>query len=141
LVNVEEDRQLRRPDPYVQLAADGTPQRGQRELRLILYILFAARFKQYDAAWDHLSKIAEYLQGHPVFDANTTPASPPEVEKLLFEMVTLRFNEQREVWGSLNVSQHPCLLYRTHLVVMRDRKPVTTSRVLEQPNVRIRRTS
>src|SRR5690606_39944681 len=60
LINVEEDRTLRNPDLYARRAEDGTVQRVQPDVRLILYVLFVARFKQYESAWEHLSRILEH---------------------------------------------------------------------------------
>src|SRR5262245_54151596 len=54
LINLEEERLLRAADPYLGIQDDGKPQRKHPDLRLVLYLLFAARFKQYDTAWDHL---------------------------------------------------------------------------------------
>src|SRR5215475_10341799 len=66
VINIEEERQLRPADPYLAVQ-DGRPMRKQPDLRLVLHILFAARFKQYDIAWDHLAKIIEYLQTNRTF--------------------------------------------------------------------------
>jgi hypothetical protein len=64
LINVEEERLLRAVDPYTRVQEDGKPLRKQPDLQLVLYVLFVARFKQYDLAWDHLAKIIEYLQSN-----------------------------------------------------------------------------
>lgn len=120
LINVEEERVLRPADLYSRRSQDGTPQRGQPDLRLTLYVLFVARFKQYDAAWQHLSKIIEHFQTIRLFESQTSPELPAGVEKLVFELVTLRFAEQNEIWGALRTTLHPAVLYRVKLLRLRD---------------------
>jgi len=140
LINVEEERVLRAADRYVRRADDGSPQHVQPDIRLVLYVLFVARFKEYEVAWEHLSKIIEHFQGVPVFEQETTPELPTGIEKLGMELVTLRFAEQNEVWSALRATYHPSILYRVKLVAMRDRKPQPLSQVTEV-NVELRRIS
>lgn len=120
LINVEEERILRQGDLYLRRTVDGPAQRGQPDLRLILYILFVARFKQYDVAWQHLSQIVEHFQSVRVFEPETTPELPDGVEKLILELVTLRFAEQNEIWNALRTAHHPALLYRVKLLRLVD---------------------
>jgi hypothetical protein len=120
LINVEEERILRPADLYARRSAEGHPQRGMPDLRLTLYLLFVARFKQYDTAWQHLSKIIEHFQSVRLFEAETTPELPAGVEKLVLELVTLRFAEQNEIWGALRTTHHPSVLYRVKLLRLRD---------------------
>lgn len=138
LINVEEERVLRSADLYSRTAEDGTPQRVQPDIRLILYVLFVARFKQYESAWDHLSKIIEHFQTVRVFDHENTPDLPARIDKLVLELVTLGFAEQNEVWNALRTTHHPSILYRIKLLALRDRKPQTQSQVAER-QVAVRR--
>jgi hypothetical protein len=129
LINVEEERVLRNPDMYVRKTEDGQAQRVQPDIRLILYVLFVARFKQYDAAWQHLSKIIEHIQSVRVFDAQVTPALPANIEKLMLELVTLGFAEQNEVWNALRTTHHPSILYRVKLIAFRDQQVVEPAEI------------
>jgi hypothetical protein len=140
LINVEEERVLRSADLYSRQAEDGTHQRVQPDIRLILYILFVARFKQYESAWEHLSKIIEHFQTTRVFDHETAPDLPASIEKLVLELVTLGFAEQNEVWNALRTTHHPSILYRVKLIALRDRKPQALPEVAER-QVAVRRTS
>ena len=131
LINIEEERQLRAADPYVGIRpADpaagipvAVPLHKQPDLRLVLHILFVARFKQYDIAWDHLAKILEYLQWNPAFERDAYPDLPAGVGKLTFELVTQSFHEQNDVWNALRTTYHPSALYRVRLVVLQDARP------------------
>lgn len=129
LINVEEERILRSADLRVRQNEDGTRQRVQPDIRLMLYVLFVARFKKYDMAWEHLSAILEHLQSTPVFDPTGAPELPAGVEKLIIELVTLGFAEQNEVWGALRTTSHPSLLYRVKLLAYRDQRPAQTTEI------------
>lgn len=132
LINVEEERLLRSPDLYVRTNDDGTRQRVQPDIRLVLYVLFVARFKKYDAGWQHLSKILEHLQSNRVFDQASAPDLPPGMDRLILELVTLDFAAQNEVWNALRTTHHPSLLYRVKLLAYRDRRPAESQEIGEQ---------
>ena len=122
LINVEEERQLRSPDLHSRQLEDGTRQKVQPDIRLVLYVLFVARFKQYEAAWEHLSRIIEHIQEVRVFDRASAPELPEGIERLVMELVTLDFAAQNEVWNALRTTHHPSILYRVKLVTYRDRR-------------------
>lgn len=140
LINLEEERILRSADPYTRIAEDGTRQAIHPDIRLNLYLLFVARFKRYESAWEHLSAILEHIQSQRVFESSTAPDLPAGVERLTLELVTLTFAEQNEIWGALKTSHHPSLLYRIRMLAYRDRRAVeappitdTRSRVRRVP--------
>lgn len=124
LLNIEEERTLRAPDLHARQAEDGSRVRACPELRLILYLLFVARFREYTAAWKHLSLLIEHLQSTPVLDPQTAPDLPAGIEKLVLELVTLSLAEQNEVWSALRSAHQPALLYRVKLLAYRDRQAV-----------------
>lgn len=131
LINVEEERVMRDADPYVRKAEDGRVQRVQPDIRLILYILFVARFKQYEIAWKYLSKIVEHFQFVRLFEREATPDLPTGIERLTLELVTLGFAEQNEVWNALRTTHHPSILYRVKLLSLRDKQPQPTEEISE----------
>lgn len=123
LINLEEERVLRAADPYARPGVGGGVERVNPEIRLFLYVLFVARYKQYDAGWNALSRIVEHFQAQRVFERETMPGLPPGVERLGMELVTLKFAEQNEVWNALRTTHLPSVLYRVSLVAFRDRTP------------------
>jgi hypothetical protein len=131
LVNVDEDRVMRAADPYVRTSDTGKPERKQPDIKLVLYVLFVARFKQYDRAWDHLAKVVEYLQTNKLFERATDADLPPGAERLTAELVTQTFSEQNDVWNALRMTYHPSVLYRVRLVVLRDVKPAGRDQITE----------
>jgi hypothetical protein len=141
LINIEEERLLRAADPYVGIQEDGKPQRKQPDLRLVLYILFVARFKQYDVAWDHLAKIIEYLQSNRTFEREVHPDLPVGIDRLMFELMTQSFAEQNDIWNALRTTYHPSALYRARLVVLRDVKPTVPAQITQPVVVNLHKVS
>lgn len=135
LISLEEERQMRAPDLYARRlgSADAPVQRGNPDIRLILYSLFVARFRDYDVAWDHLASIIERFQSVGVFERTSFPTMPPSADKLVVELVPLNFSQQNEVWSALRVSHHPSVVYRLKLLTFRDQNLQTPSVVLEAP--------
>jgi hypothetical protein len=141
LIKVEEERLLRAADPYLSVQSDGRPARKQPDLRLILHLLFVARFKQYETGWDYLTKVIECLNMNRTFDRSNSPDLPPGVDRLGVELVSQTFGEQNDVWSALQIAYHPSVLYRLQLVVLRDTRPTPRPEVLPPVVIDLHRTS
>lgn len=120
LINIEEENVLRLPDPYMRVSPDGIREQVQPDIRLNLYVLFVARFKQYEDALHYLSVIIQYFQNHRVLNHHNAPELDERIEKLVIELITLPFAEQNEVWNALRTTYHPSVLYKVKMVVFRD---------------------
>jgi len=131
LINIEQDRTMRRAEPHRGAAPDGTPVRVSPELRLELSVLFVARFKQYEVSLKVLSAIVRFFQERPLFQRTEQPELPDEIERIVVEPVSLPFAEQNEVWNALRTTYHPSVLYRVRTLVFRDRLPVAAPAVAE----------
>jgi len=120
LLNIEEENTLRAADPYRAVGADGTIFKVQPEIRMNLYVLFVARFKQYEQGLTTLSQIIQYLQKHRVLNHQNAPTLDEKIEKLIMELTTLPFSEQNEIWNALRTTYHPSVLYKVKMVFFRD---------------------
>ncbi len=138
LINIEEDNTLRAPDPHMRMAPDGTRHKIQPEIRLNLYVLFVARFKQYEDALRYLSLIIQYFQNHRLLNQHNAPELSEGIEQLVMELTTLPFAEQNEVWSALRTTYHPSVLYKVKMVVFRDEDTVATP-VIEETVLRTSR--
>lgn len=132
LINVEEERTLRAADPYTRVTAAGVRQKVQPDIRMNLYLLFVARFKQYEQAWSHLSRIIQYFQTHKVLDRQSAPDLSGDLDRLTMELVTLQFAEQNEVWNALRTTHHPSILYKVNLLVFRDQQATQPGEIREE---------
>ena len=120
LVNIEEENILRASDSYIRTSANGTQQTVAPAIRLNLYVLFVAHFKEYEASLRYLSLIIRYFQKHRVFNHQGAPQLSEDIEQLIIELVTLPFSEQNEIWNALRVAYHPSVLYKVKMVVFQD---------------------
>lgn len=132
LINLEEENTLRAPDAYAQTAPLGGSMKVKPEIRINLYVLFVARFKEYERGLGYLSRIIQHFQSHPVFDHHNAPNLSERIEKLIVELVTLPFSEQNEVWNALRVTYHPSVLYRVKMIVFRDQLPQRAEEITEK---------
>lgn len=131
LINLEEDNALRPPDPYTALARDGTQRRVRPDIRLNLYVLFVARFAEYQQGLNYLSRIIQHFQVCPVFDSHSAPDLNENIERLVVEMITLPLSEQNELWNSLRATYHPSVLYKVKMVVLRDEEAMPVAEIRE----------
>lgn len=131
LLNIEEDNLLRPDDLYRQIAADGSSQAIQPEIRLNLHVLFVARYKSYPRALENLSLVIQFFQGHRMYKNPGTVGLSDKIDQLGLELVTLHFSEQNEVWNALRASYHPSVLYRIRMIAFRDQYPVAETTLQE----------
>jgi hypothetical protein len=120
LVNLEEDHTLRSADPFRLTLPDGTTQRVQPAIQINAYVLFAARFKEYEQGLRCISLILQFFQGRRVLDHENTPALSDRIEKLTMELVTLPLSELNQLWGVLRSAYQPSLLYKVRMAVFHD---------------------
>ena len=121
LINIEQETSQRSIDPYLRSSQPaGNLRKLMPEIRLNLYVLFAARFKAYEQGLNHLAMVIRFVQQHRALDHINTPALSPQIDKLVLELVTLPLSEQNEIWSALRVSYHPSVLFRVRMVVFRD---------------------
>lgn len=124
LINIEQDKSQAPPDPYYRTLPDGKSERVSPEIRMNLYVLFVARFKQYEQGLSYLSLVIQYFQNHRLLNHDNSPELSDRIQKLALELVTLPFSEQNEVWNALRTTYHPSVLYRVRMVVFEDAESI-----------------
>lgn len=132
LINIEEEKLLRSADPFTAVDTNGVSRKVRPEIRLNLYVLFVAHFKQYEQGLSYLSLIIKYFLRNRLFNHHNAPALSDEVEQLVMELVTLPFSEQNEVWNALRTAYLPSVLYKVKMVVFRDEDTVPTAEITEK---------
>lgn len=139
LVNVEQEFSLRTGDPYRVAISDGNTLRTQPPIHLNLYVLFVARFKDYERSLSTLSLILQFFQNHRVFDHETAPALNPRIEKIVMELLTLPFAELQNIWSLLRAAYLPSLLYKARMVAYHDEDALPAAARMADAALRIRR--
>lgn len=126
LVNIEEDR-ISKPVQNYSKRSDGIEYRRPK-VYLNLYCLFSVVHNSYDTALQYLSLVIQYFQHKPVIDNRNSPSSAEarldaRIEQLLFDMVTMNFEQVNHLWGTLGGKYLPSVLYKVRLVSIEDDTP------------------
>jgi len=130
IINIEEERILRSHLPEYTLI-EGQQVLREPELKLNLYVLFAANFKKYDVALNYLSFVMMYFQSHPSFTSEEYPALDARIGKLIVNLQPLSYEQLNQIWAFIGGKQLPSVVYKVCLVVIQDeeqmavRPPVT----------------
>lgn len=119
LVNVEEESTLRNL-PHVDRRL-GKSQYIEPPVFLNMYLLFAFEFLTYSTSLVHLSKTIELFQTKRWFapETQTGPGAipfPASLEKLVFEMVNMNFEELNHLWGVLGGAYFPSVVYKVRMI-------------------------
>lgn len=126
LVNIEEDRISKSPQNFVKVN-DKVEYRNPK-IFLNLYCLFAVANTTYDTALQHLSLIIQFFQYKNVLNHQNSPATSepkldPRIDKLVFDMISLNFEQVNHLWGTLGGKYLPSVLYKVRLVTIEDDTP------------------
>lgn len=138
LINIEEERILKSHLPEYTYV-NGQQARLEPELKLNLYILFAARFKEYKEALKFISHLLTYFQARPAFTPAEYPALDPAIEKLTLELQSLSYEQLNQIWAFIGGKQLPSVLYKMRMVVIQDKRPVAIQSPILEINTNLHR--
>lgn len=102
---------------------------------LNLYILFSSHFNAglKSEALKFISIIIGFFQANRVFDSASYPELDDSIDKLIFEMHNLDFQEQNLLWGSLGAKYTPSVLYKARTLIVDEGMVKTDLKEIEQP--------
>lgn len=127
----EERREGKRP--YYLPTDDNHYLKLNPPVELDLFVLFVAHRKDYGTALRDLSSVISFFQANPVFDEtkypslNTTVLEPIKkpwqlIERLVFNIHTLSFEQQNNLWAMLGSKYIPSIVYRMRMITVFDTK-------------------
>jgi hypothetical protein len=122
LVNVEEEKSYRQPNPQT-VASNGYYSFQNPELTLNLYMMLYANHADHREALVLLSYIVQFFQSKNVFDNQESPQLGDDIEKLVVDLYSLSFEQQNQLWASLGAKYLPSVLYRVRMVVVNEKQP------------------
>lgn len=117
IINIEEERTVKTHLPQ-HAYLNGQHVISAPELKLNLYLLFAANFKIYEEALKYLSYVLTYFQTHPSLTQEEFPGLDPRIEKLILELQSPNFEQWNQIWGCNGGKQLPSLLYKLRMVIL-----------------------
>ncbi|MBI4660154.1 MAG: DUF4255 domain-containing protein [Verrucomicrobia bacterium] len=124
VVNIEEERTVKTHLPEYTYV-NGQHVAREPELKLNLYVMFAANFKVYDEALKYISHILAFFQTYPAFTADEFPLLDPRLEKLTLELQSPTYEQLNQIWAFLGGKQLPSILYKARLIVIEADAPAT----------------
>ena len=136
----EERREGKRP--YLLQKEDKEVLKLNPPVELDLFILFAAHKGNYETALRDLSNVISFFQANPVFDEQKFPSLNSSVEdaekkpwrlieKLVFNLYSMTFEQQNNLWGMLGSRYIPSAVYKMKMLTVFDTrsresvKPIT----------------
>ena len=119
LVNVQEESALRNL-PHSERRG-GVTHYIEPPVYLNLFLLFAFNAESYSKSLIQLSELVELFQRHRWFGSETQAAVgatvfPAGLDRIIFEMVNMNFEELNNLWGVLGGSYFPSVVYRMRLI-------------------------
>ncbi|MDO6423999.1 DUF4255 domain-containing protein [Saccharophagus degradans] len=119
LINMEEETATREQTYEYQYHA-GQHVKLQPELKLNLYLMFAANFKLYDQALKYLSHVLTFFQSHKLFTPQSHPALDSSIQRLALDMQSLSFDQLNQVWAYIGGKHLPSVVYKARLIAIQD---------------------
>ncbi|MBL1179234.1 DUF4255 domain-containing protein [Pantanalinema sp. GBBB05] len=123
VINIEEDRTFKAHLPEYAYH-NGQHLVLEPDIKLNLYILVAANFKQYDQALKYISLVLTFFQAHSCFDSSTYADLDRRIEKLVIELQSLNYEQVNQVWAFIGGKQLPSVIYKVRLVELQDQGQV-----------------
>jgi hypothetical protein len=126
LVNIEEDRISKSPENF-RRDGDRIIYKNPK-LYLNLYCLFSVNHSTYDTSLQYLSLILQFFQYRNVINHANSPSSgsiklDEKIEKLVFDMISMNFEQVNHLWGTLGGKYLPSVLYKVRMVTIEDDTP------------------
>jgi Pvc16 N-terminal domain len=122
LINVEEERTLKNA-PYVPAKqnSDGTTATKGSPIYINLYLVFGANVNDYGDSLEYLSKIISFFHSYKVFEGQAyQELGEAGIEKMIFDLCSMRFEELNQVWGILGGKYVPSVIYKVRLFAIQN---------------------
>lgn len=116
LVNIEEDRTVRRQETVVKTAT--TARTKNPPILLNLYVLFSVNRSLYPDGLALLGHMVQFFQHQNHFTPLTHPGLDPRIEKLTVELYTMTFEQVNHLWSVLGGKYLPSALYKVRQLTL-----------------------
>lgn len=119
VVHMQEERIGREPGKSI-VSEDGKVKYREPDLRLNLYLLFAAHFEHYQTGMRNLSGVISFFQSHRVFDPRNYPHMNSALNRLIVDTHTFSMDQAFQFWQSLGGKFLPSMLYKVRLLTFQE---------------------
>ncbi len=118
LINVEEDRISRNPENFRKI--DNKVVYKNPKIHLNLYCLFTPTHSEYETALKQLSSVIQFFQFTNVFTHENTPTLDSGIDKLIFDLYSLNFEQLNHLWGMIGGKYMPSVLYKMRMIMLEE---------------------
>lgn len=115
IVNIEEDRISKTPDNFIR-QGDRTLYRNP-PMHFNITLIFSATHS-YDKALPLLEGVIRFFQVKNVFDTTNTTGLDEEVNKVVFDLVSLNLEQIHQLWTSLGGKYIPSVIYKMRMITI-----------------------
>ncbi len=119
LVNIEEESIGKTQKAYLE-QENGSRVKTNPDIKLNLYLLFVARFGQYTMSLKAISHVVSFFQSRNVFKRSEFPAMDDSLDKLIFELQTMNFEQMNHLWGAVGAKYMPSVLYKMRMLTVKE---------------------
>ena len=98
-------------------------------VRLNVYVLFAAHFKDYIESLKFISYVIAFFQTKSLFNQENTPNLPDYQQDIKVHLIDQNVEELNRIWGMIGGDFSPCVLYRLRSVTVDEREIQATGAV------------
>lgn len=130
LVNIEEDRTVRRQETVVKTAT--TAKTKNPPLLLNLYVLLSVNKTDYPDSLILLGHMIQFFQFQTNFTPLTHPALDPRIQKLTVELYTMNFEQVNHLWSTLGGKYLPSALYKVRQLCVDEGAILTESGLIRE---------
>jgi Pvc16 N-terminal domain len=117
MVNIEEDRVSKSPINFSKVN-DKIIYKNPK-IPMNLYCLFAVNH-DYTTSLRWLAHVVRFFQYRNVFTPQTSPALNNGIEKLIFDLYNMNFEQVNHLWGTLGGKYLPSVMYKMRLVMIEE---------------------
>ena len=126
LVNIEEERLAKSSNSFARV--NDKLEYKNPKIFLNLYCLFAVNHTSYDTSLQYLSLIIQFFQYRNFITHKNTPpdnglALDQKIDRLIFDMVGMNFEQVNHLWATLGGKYLPSVLYKVRMVTIEDDTP------------------
>jgi hypothetical protein len=113
IVNIEEDRIAKTPDNFIRQGM--TTVYRNPPLHFNITLIFAATHT-YEKALPLLEGIIRFFQVKNVFEKNNTTGLDAEVNKVVFDLVSMNLEQIHQLWTSLGGKYIPSVIFKMRMM-------------------------
>ncbi|MCR9249860.1 MAG: DUF4255 domain-containing protein [bacterium] len=117
LVNVEEETTLKASGVGF-ASSGGSFMASQGDININLTVMFTANFsgRRYTEALKFLSGVVYFFQSKPVFTSSNSPGLTSNIEKGVFDLISLSYHDLNSVFSMMGLKYMPSVIYRIRML-------------------------